>query len=193
MSHEYDSRSLGARQAEELIQHRRRIAAIQRPCGLISKDNGRFVHQRPGNGNTLTLATRDLRRTALPQFCETKPIQYLASRSQSWSFPLPGQAQRQCSILLHGQFWKKLPVLEDEAELLSAEGTEFLIVEIRERTTRKANLSTSNWKHAGETVKQRRLSGTALPGDRYDFSPTEGNLRVADSQCLTVEEIDPSG
>jgi hypothetical protein len=151
------------------------------------------MHQGTRDRDALTLSAGDLTRTPLAQFTESESFEHLAGCRECGSFALPSQAQRQGGVLLHGEFRQQLAVLEDESEPFPAERADLVVGEIAEHPPFEPHVPTSGRQHAGETVEQRGLAGTALSGDRHNLPDGHRDVGVEDGRLLAVGEVDSVG
>lgn len=188
-----DGGVLRPRQAQEFLQYGRGVGAVQRPGRFVREDHGRSVDQGPCHGDALTLPARHLGRAAFAQLAEPEPLQHFSRRRERGLLALPGQAQRQRGVLLHGQLGEQFAVLEDEAEALAAQRTDFVVAEPAECPVLEPHLTACGGQHARQAVQQRGLAGTALPGDGHDLAAGDREVGVTDGQLRAVGEVDSRG
>lgn len=151
------------------------------------------MHQRPCHSDTLTLPTRHLRWPPLPQLSKTESTKNLTSCGQRLRLALPGQAQWQRGVLLHGQLRQEFAVLEYKSEALASQRTEFFVVELTEVAALETDLSARHGQDPCETVQQRRFAGATLSSDRRDFATPQEEVDIPDGRRLSIEEIDTCG
>ena len=138
---------------------------------LVGEDDLRPAGQRTGDGDTLLLATGQLRRSVLDAVAETDGVDDEVE-------PLlvglaAGERQRQRDVLERGQRRHEVERLEDEADAVAAQLGELLVVELAEVGVADEHGAAGERVEAGDGVHQGRLARARRAHDRGELAGVE--------------------
>ncbi|GHD42049.1 hypothetical protein GCM10010317_013030 [Streptomyces mirabilis] len=84
-------------------------------------------------------------------------------------------------------------MLEDESETVTAQGTEFVVVECAQQEPFEADFAACDGQYSGQAIQEGRLARTALSHDGHDLTLADCNGRAPDGVRLPIKEVDSSG
>lgn len=105
----------------DLLHHLVPGGLVECGGGLVGEDHGRRARQRAGDGDALALPAGELAREAVHKGAEAEPGEHVRRLRVGLRAGLTPHDLRQRHVLLRGQLWHELTVLEDEPEVVEAE------------------------------------------------------------------------
>jgi hypothetical protein len=84
----------------QIADQRRSCRTVQRSQWLIEQQGARLRHQSPCQGDALSFASRNLRRSPVAQVIDAKPIEHLAAAGSPLGCAQP--VETVCNIFLGG-------------------------------------------------------------------------------------------
>ena len=157
--------------------------------GLVGEQQRGRCGERPGERDPLLLAARDLLGTVA---LETVEVELLHERVDALSDDLPrellamtarcliAEPERQRDVLGCGEGRKQVEELEDDADVVAAEGRTLLIGEGVDIDPLDRDRALIGWFQAAEHVQQRALAAAARAHDRDELACRDGERDAAD-------------
>ncbi|MNE31605.1 hypothetical protein D3C80_1251810 [compost metagenome] len=133
--------------------------AVQRARWLVREDDMAAVHQRPGNGYPLLLATGKLARAIAGAFSQAQALQQRLGPFGPWGGGGPGIDSRHLHVLLRRGGRDQVIALKHEPERFAAQPGQFVIVQAGNVLAREAIMPGAWAVEATEDVHQGRLAG----------------------------------
>ena len=168
----------------EEAQHLPSRAGVQGASGLVGQDDGGVPRQGPGDGHPLLLAAGELAGQVLPLLGKAHP-------PQGADRPLPallggdtGVQQGQLHVLLHGQLWDQVVLLEDKTQHFVPDFR--LLVVIHSRDVGAAQVVGAGGWHVqtADDVHGRGLAGSGLAHDGHELSWVDGDIHPVQGMDL---------
>jgi hypothetical protein len=153
---------------------------VQIPGRLVEQEDAGLVHQRPGDGHPLLLATGELQGAVLGTIGQP----HLRQAGQG---PLPARGAVQCRIVVKGQFHvaqgahpvQQVKFLEHEPQCAAAEGGQGGIVEPAHVIAPDQHLAGIGLIETAEDMQQGRLSGARGSDDGDVVTVVNGQIHPA--------------
>ena len=129
------------------------------------------MHERPGDGDALLLAARQLRWPVREAVADAdRRDELLVPRAVGLA---PGERERQQDVLLRVQHRHEVEALKDEAELVAPQAGQLTVVEARELGAVNDDRAGGRAVQAGEQVHERRLARAGRPHDGGEAADRE--------------------
>ncbi len=153
---------------------------VQRAQGFVHQHQLRLEHQRPGEGNTLLLATRELRRIAIAETLQLDHRQRALDPLLDVRLGHAAHAERKRQVLRHGHVRKQRVVLEHHAHVALVRWHVVDRPAIEEDFPRRGRLEASQHHQAGGFARAGR------PEQGEEFAAADVQIQIPDDQRLTV-------
>ena len=167
----------------EHVGGRRRVEVAGR---LVGEDHRRLGHQRPGDGDPLLLATRQLARRWSARSARPTCSSAASARSRRSAGSHAGVHQRQLDVAPRRQVGEQVELLEHEADEAVADVGELVLVEGCDVVAGEAEDSRRRHVEAPEDVHQRRLARAGRPDDGDELVLVDAQRDVAQRRDLEV-------
>ena len=153
---------------------------IQVPRGLVGQDHQRLVHERPCDRDSLLLAPGKFAGLVAQAVAEPHLTEQLGRSLLRGRGTASLNQRRHHDILQRGQVKEEMMELEHESYppvpdvggLLVAEGAEVAAVQTHSSRGRSVEST--------QKMKERGLSGTACPHDRYRLALIQGEVQPSE-------------
>ena len=129
MSHQHDRLPQAFTQIEEQAVHLLLVAGIEVARRFVGQQHGGRIHQRPGNGDPLLLAARQLAGLMIAALGQPHERQQLSGTPLHFGFRTPSDQARDTDILESRKFGQQVVELENESDLLVTEPRQSPITE----------------------------------------------------------------
>src|SRR5579884_35108 len=154
--------------------------------GLVGDQDQRRMDERPGHGDPLLLAPRELVREAVLAVRKADKIQYgVHARLDNFPVQDPVHLQRERHILAHGLVGQQLEILEHDADL-APEVRYLLLLEAPDILVVDEHAPAGRDLIADQQLDEGRFAG-ARGADQ------EGELALRDADVDIVQSLDPPG
>ena len=139
------------------------------PGRLVGEEDGRLVHDRPGDREPLPLAAAE-RGRELPRRWSARPSWASISSARARPRPRsrPARSAGTADVLADGQVVEQVEELEDEADVRAAEPRRAVSLSRSTRTPVDHDLARRRPVEAADQVEQRRLAAARRAHDRGD-------------------------
>ena len=155
-------------QAEQQLAHTLPGAAVQVAGGLVGEEQARAGGKRPGQGDPLLLATRELARVVADPRGEAHPGEAL-ERGGARVVPAR-ELERQHHVLQGGEARNELEGLEHEAHQPAPQAGAPVLVQGGQVGAVEPDTPRGGEVQAGEEREQGRLAGAGFPDDRQGLA-----------------------
>ena len=142
---------------EELVQFLL-VLGIEGARGFVGKDDGGVVDECPCHSHTLFLATREFGGLMLDAVAEVQIVEQFLGAHLCLLFALASDEGWNADVLQRRELRQELVELEDEAEVLVAEMSKFLVFETGHIDAVNANGASVRGVEGAHNLKERGLA-----------------------------------
>ena len=165
--------------------HFDRRARVEVAGRLVGQDQRRLGHERAGDGHALLLAAGELARLVVETLAESDALQRRGGERARVALAAAAVVeQRQLDVLERAGARQEIEALEDEAELLVADGGERVLVEAVDAHAVEQVRAVGRRVEAAEDVHQRRLAGAGRAHDGDELARRDGRGRCRAARAL---------
>ena len=159
------------------------LNVIQVGRGLVGQYQGRVVHQRPGDGHSLLLPTRQLSRAVVRPLREADGVEKLGGPAPGPAPRHAGQPHRHHHVAAGRQAGDQVEGLEHDAHGVAAVGEQRGAAQVGHRGVAEGDVAGGRAEQAGQAGEQRRLAATRRT-EEHD------QLAVLGREAQSVEWLD---
>ena len=141
--------------------------AVEVAGGLVGEDQRGLVHERPGDGRPLALSPGELGRAVLCPVREADPVEGRARQLLALRARDPGIQEGELHVAQKRGLGEEVEGLEDEADLLVADGRDLEARELVDVVSLQAVGAGGGGVEAAEDVHEGRLAGAGRADDRH--------------------------
>lgn len=168
MRHQYQCSALFAVQLEQQVADMLAIGMVEAAGGLVGKQQAWTLRKGARQGDTLLLATGQLRREVVLAFAQADALEPLPRFA--FGIDIAKQLQRQHHILDSGQVADQVKCLEHETAQRATFCRTAVLIQAAERSAIKEYRALAGNIQPGQQTKQCRLATAGRPGDRHAFT-----------------------
>ncbi len=162
---------------EEQFAHRLGGGVVEVAGGLVGQQQARAVHQCAGDGHSLLLATRQLRRPVVQAVAQAHPPQHRGSRVVRPAHT--GHLQRQRGVVERAQAGQQVEALEDDADAVAPQVGQAVGVERGEVDAVDADAAGGRPLEPRQQQQQRGLARARRPGDGHARAGGDAQVHAA--------------
>ena len=170
---------------------------IQIAGGLVGPHDGRTVHQAPGDGHPLLLATAELGGLLMGLLFQSDHLQHLQRADPCLRWFHPPHQERELHVLHGGQHREEIEELEDEPHAMRPESGLLVVGHGVQELPLEVDCPLVEVVQPAQTVQHGGLSATAGSHDPHHLSRTYRQIDPPESMNLhfpgVVDLVDVTG
>src|SRR5690606_32241617 len=168
MRHQYQCSALFAVQLEQQVADMLAIGMVEAAGGFVGKQQAWTLREGAREGDTLLLATGQLRREVVQAFAEANALEPL--RGFAFGVDIAVQLQRQHDVFNRRQVADQVKCLEHETAQRTTFCRTAVLIQAAERRAIKEYRALAGNIQPGQQTKQCRLATAGRSGDRHAFT-----------------------
>ncbi len=160
--------------------------AVEVSGRFVGQQNGRIVHQRPGDGHALALSAGELARLVVHALFQVDVTQRLLSALEPRFARRAAVNQRQFHIVQRGSARQQIEGLKHEPDLLVADPRQLVIGHIADQAAVDVVLALRRSVQTTDQVHQRRFARAGRTHDGHVLATLDLDIAAGDRVDLLI-------
>ena len=165
-----DGQLQGPVERQEQIEHPCAVSRIEVARRFVGDENGRLMHDRPGDGGTLQFATRHLGRVGVEARRQADLVADQPGLGSGRGRTEAAEQQRQGHVLEQRQGRQQVEELEDEPDAIPPHPRQLVVGEGSERAALEHDAARAGPIHGAAQVQEGGLAASRRPHQRHELA-----------------------